>query len=314
MNEFLEIVDQYWQVIDTFLIFVIVNAIIAVLCYILYRFKRNKHKAITVSLFILFAPMIGILCIILAQLYNFIFYRKNAKDLSIDELSMSLDRVKEVVDIDIQKEADRIPLKEAMLVSDSKNRRKVLLEILKREKDPAVLSIIKEATKDEDTEVSHYAITFITDTLTSYRKKEEEALYFLEDHPSTVARIKYIDCLCEILQPGYFTDFEQEKYTISLDEQIEILRKEDKNAVDGKLIKNIVELWYQLDNMPKVDEYIALAKEISTKDLVAAKICLRYYYLNQNREEFTKLLLEIKVSTMEIDSEVLDWIRFFNII
>ncbi len=300
------------MVLTEIIIVLIINTIIAILCLVLYIVKKDKRRGIACAVFIFVTPAVGILCLSMALLYNAIFYRKTGQELSIEELSMSEERVKEVVDIDVRQESDKIPLKEAMLVTDRKSRRKVLLDILKRQKDDSVLQMIKEATQDEDTEVSHYAITFITDYIAKFREKEEAAAKLLEEYPSVETRIKYIKCLCEILSPGFFTDYEQEKYIYTLDEQVAILREEDKRLVTGTILSNIIKMWYDLDNIEKVHEYVLFARQICDTDLKAVKICLKYYYKTQDRKEFAKLLNELKGSALDVDSEVLDWIRFYN--
>ncbi len=290
----------------------IINAVFALACLLFYIFTRNTKKGVVSAFFILVTPIVGPLCLFFAQLYNLIFYRKEQMELSLEELSLSDSRIDKVVDIDIEKETDKIPLSEAMLSTDRKNRRKVLLDVLKSPKDEVTLSVIKEAAKDEDTEVSHYAISYITAATTSFRTREEEAFKFLKEYPSVEARVKYIECLCEILSPKFFTEFEQEVYIVSLDEQIRLLRQEDTQAVTGIMLTQIVGLFDELDQQTKVLEYLSYAREIATKDLNATKLCLKYYFKHEDKQNFSQLLQEVKVSVLELDSEVLDWIRFYN--
>ncbi len=290
----------------------VLNFLVAFLVLVYHSIRKDMRRGVVRTVLILSAPVVSIAFMVMAQVYNFLFYRRESMTLSIEELSMSLDRVEEVVDVDVQKESDKIPLKEAMLISDHKSRRKVLLEVLKREKDASVLQLIKDATLDDDSEVSHYAIAFVTDKLTEYRNMEEDSSKLLEEYPTVENRIKYIECLCEILKPRFFTEFEQERYTFNLDEQIGILRAESRQEVTGFILKDIIGLWEELENNDKIVEYVEFARDIALTDLEATKLCLKYYYKNSLREEFAKLLNEVKGSTIDIDSEVLDWIRFYN--
>ncbi len=295
-------------------ILLLINLVIALIYYWYHYRKGDKRRGFVCSLFIFAVPGIGFMCLGMAKIYNVVFATLDTMEDHVTNIEEEEEELQELLDIDMEKESDKIPLEEAMLISDRKNRRKVLLDILKREKDETMMRIIKDATTDKDTEVSHYAITFITDSIANFRKKEEAAAKYVKEYPSPEARLRYIKCLYEILQPDYFTRYEQEKYIETLDEQVLLLRKEDKQSVTGIILEEVMEFWYRSEDQEKIEEYLSYAEEIQATDLQAAKLCLKYYYKTGNKEKFKQLLLEIKTSTLEIDSEVLSWIRFYNII
>ncbi len=290
-----------------------INTVFAVIYFVFFTAMRRYKKAFSEAAFILCAPYVGLTCIVFSTLSSPLLY-KNAEDIRIDELSFSRERVKNLVDIDIERESDKIPLTEAMLVANRKNRRKVLLDILKGQKDLGTMSLIKEATTDLDSEISHYAISYITSMTAKYREQEESALKQLRDNSSTKSRIIYINCLIEILKPEFFTLHEQERYIQNLDAQIKTLMKTDAKAVTGQMLLSLVNFWEGIGEEHRANEYIQFARDKSMTDLQAAKLCLKYYYRKQDKEGFSRLLSEIRTSTLELDEEVLEWIRFYSIL
>ncbi len=299
---------------NSIILILLINTAIALGYVIFCAVTKNIKKGIACGIFILVTPIVGALCIFCSKVY-IVLYDKFIKlnNIDFDNLTMDTSGIKNFIDVDVEKEIDKIPLNEAMLIADKKNRRKVLLEVLKGEKDDTTLNVIREATFDEDTEVTHYAIAFVTAATSRYRKEETAAAKHLESYPGPDARVRYINCLCDILRPNFFNEYEQETYIINLDKQIKLLKEEDNSRVEGIMLSQIVDLFNQLKNTSKVKEYVGFSREIATKDIHAAKVCLKYYYKSSEAEEFKILLKELKVSTLELDNEVLDWIRFYNI-
>jgi len=111
----------------------IINACLA-LTYFIYRglFRRELKKAILMTVFMVFTPVVGVLFLVGSEAVNLLLFRKKDRPLDGDELSFSKKRVRMIIDDDIEKEVDRVPIDEALLISDTMNRRQMFLEVLKR--------------------------------------------------------------------------------------------------------------------------------------------------------------------------------------
>ncbi len=298
--------------LDNLLLLLFINTVAALACLIIYFLRKRPLKGVWLSLFILVVPIVGALCLIFAEVYKRVYSKMPVEDLKAEALGLHEIKKEKIIHVDVEKEVDVIPLKEAMLTTDKKNRRKILLEVLKGVKDDSTLSVIRDATLDIDTEVSHYAIAFVTAYTSKYREQEEVAARNLSENPNMDTRLAYINCLIEITKPRFFTEFEQEAYLILLDEQYDILIKEDRNALTGLMLVHIIDSFYYLNRENYVDKYLKIAREMATIDLHTAKVCLRYLYKEEKRDEFLSLLEDVRVSSIEFDNEVLDWIRFYS--
>lgn len=74
-----------------------------------------------------------------------------------------------IIGEDIEKEVDRVPIEEALMISDTMNRRQLFLEVLKRPDVEDYMGGIRSAMAQEDSEVVHYAASYITDTIANIK-------------------------------------------------------------------------------------------------------------------------------------------------
>ncbi len=64
------------------------------------------------------APVVGILCLVVSIIVNKVIMKKVKKPLSIQELSIEGKRTQAVLEVDIESESDKIPLREAMIATN----------------------------------------------------------------------------------------------------------------------------------------------------------------------------------------------------
>ncbi len=290
----------------------ILNTLLAVAYLVFYLWKRQRARAIVVSLFLFIAPVVGALFLTCAEAVNFLLFRKRDDRLREEELSFSKKQVRVITDADIEKEADRVPVEEALLVSDKRSRREVFLELLKKDDYESSMDMIKEAVESEDMEISHYAATFVSNAIAQYKKKEEELRTGYEKAPSQERLLSYVRYLCEILSYQIFSAPEQRGYLARLDEYMRALWQSNQEAVDGAMLSSLMTLYEQQGEEGKLEEWVAFARQRSQQDLLAAKQCLRYYYRHGNENAFLDMLEQIRRSSLELDAETLDWVRYFS--
>lgn len=296
----------------TLIILLVVNLVAAVI-YLVFQISRGqKRKGLVIFLFLLFAPVVGGLFLLCAEGMNLLLFRKRDDRLNQSELSFSKNKIRVITDADIEREADHVPVEEALLVSDKFSKRKVFLELLKKDDFENSLDTIKDAVENDDMEISHYAATFVTDAVNRYKKKELQMRMLCMNSQEINDRISYIRYLCEILGYHIFSIPEQRSYLGRLEEQMKTLREENPFALDGEMLSNLISYWEELGDCTKVKEWMLSARLLSEDDLEAAKLCLQYYYRHGKQREFFELLEAVKQSSLELDNEALEWVRYYN--
>ena len=82
----------------------------------------------------------------------------------MDDISFSRERVKTYTPADIERDINISPMQEVLVISDVRRRRKMLLDVLKKDIRHS-LGSIAIALDNPDSETSHYAASVIMDVL-----------------------------------------------------------------------------------------------------------------------------------------------------
>ena len=262
--------------------------LIAALIYLVFHLRRgNRKKGLVVFAFMLAAPVVGPLFLGCAELLLTIVHQRRKRDVDLTELSFNKKRVRVLSSADIEKEANRVPIEEASM------------------------QVIRNAVEDDDMEISHYAAAFVTDTVARYKDQEASYRRLAQENPTPENLTRYLDFMQDILQQKLFSTSEQRLYAEFLDDFAHMLYEKDPSALQEKTMACMVELWRQLGNEQKAEEWIGIARPRCMDSLDAFKLCAKYYYSLQKKDAFFRLIDEVKKSSLILDSEALDWIRFY---
>ena len=63
--------------------------------------------------------------------------------------------------------------------------------------------------------------------------------------------------------------------------------------------------------MGSTEKWVKRAEDMMEQDLAAAKEVLKYYFKIKNKYGFREAVRRIKESSLNLDSELLEWIRFY---
>ncbi len=275
--------------------------------------KKNAQRGIMIGVFIIVAPVVSLVFIGVSRVLDLTVFARMEQDLSKHMEKLTRDRNREVSEGEEQKFSDGVPLEEALVVSEAKDKRDVLLGVLKKDQDIDSLRLVRDTVQDQDSEVSHYAVSFITDIVSQYKKREEREREVMEKKPTPENQLMYLNCLYEILMPRVFVAQEERSYIIKFEQMVNRVKAENPDALTGLMLTLLMELWGEHGNTEKVEEHFRNAQAISYRDIDAVKICMKYYFKHGTKEEFFDYIEEVKASSVRFDNEVLEWIKFYSI-
>lgn len=157
---------SYW-----FLILLILNTLTALLYLIWYLFfkqdKDNRIQYIMHTIVMIMCPLVGPLYFLLGFL-KYHFMKLGERDLSDVEFAKKrhVSRVK----ADEERERNIVPIEEAISISDQEKKRENMLNVLLGETDNSLASI-SVALDSDDSEVAHYAASFLQSKMDEFREK-----------------------------------------------------------------------------------------------------------------------------------------------
>lgn len=292
----------------------IINICITVL-FFLYKavLRKDKKKAFLLSIFLLLVPILGAVFLLLSECVYFLLYKGRGKLLSSDELSFSKERTRMIIGNDIEKESDTVPIEEVLRVSNTMSKRQAFLEVLKRPDVEDYMAGIQEAVNQEDTEVVHYAASYITDTIARYKDGERKMRELCAKDDSAEVLLTYLHFSSDMLDKHLFSKPEQVLYINLFESHLEKLYQTYPVNVDGHFIsKTVTFLKESKDDTGNIRKWIYRAEHLLEEDVAAAKEVLKFYYEIKDMERFQSCVDRIKKSSLLLDSELVEWVRFFS--
>ena len=293
-------------------ILLLVNLIVA-LIYLLFHIGKDDSKKGLINYFtFLVFPIVGFVFMGLSELANLIVFQRFRKEISYDELSFSKTRMKLVQDTDVDKSMDSVPLEEALLMSNKQDKRQSLMDVLKKDDYTDMIKGIQYAVSSNDKEVSHYAATFVTDTIARYKARELELRGQMEKNPSAENLSTYINYVRDMLDSDLFTGLEKERYVNICDTAATLLYENfPENFLDSYATSMLKYSYEELD-FDKIKKWLTIIGRRSSESLECFKTYAAFCFALEKKDAFFRTLDRVKHSNVVLDSEALEWIRFFS--
>ena len=231
-----------------FVILWIVNALIALVYLLVGIFlyvpacdlKREQGEEIQYdnrrAFFIRFIVMV--LCPVVGPAFflcSYLIYKtvfRQAVDL--EDVIFSKERVQTHLKADEERERNMAPLEESLAVSDKRNMRMLMLNVIRGDMQKSLESITM-ALNSEDSETSHYAASVLRDELNDFRSNVQKMYTQMQQETETETECEemLIDYMNRILSQKIFTTMEQTKYVNMLEEAAESLYQNYGRPVRG---------------------------------------------------------------------------------
>lgn len=290
----------------------VVNFIIALLYLFIKWKKKDLSRGIMMSIFVIICPLVAPAYLFFSWLVYEIYFKRRYSQISIDELSFRKDKIEVILKPDMKSAFNKVPLEEALLVSDKKNTRKLLLDVLREDNNDYVNAIVK-ALDHKDSEVSHYAASAISDTINEFKIKEKILRKkYNKDKGNTELCNEYADYLYRYLSQKILSIPEQRLYCNLFEELIIAMEENLPDKVTGALYNKLVCILLDLGEDHKAKVWVEKTLSKNENELDSYKAGLRYYYKNKDRSKFLMLMKKLKKSDVILDHDILEMVRFFS--
>ena len=159
------------------LIFILLVNTIVTFVYLLWKMmKKEYRKGLMMSCFMFLVPIAGPLYLALSSLIYEGYFKNKKEVVNIEELSFSKKKIEHLEKENIESALNKVPIQEALQVSDAKNTRRLLLNVLKEDTEDYI-QVINQATANKDSEVSHYAATALSDIINKFKQKNNNSSF-----------------------------------------------------------------------------------------------------------------------------------------
>lgn len=278
----------------------------------LLRKKEKKRGYVIKALVMFLCPVVGECYIFISWLlYRMFFF----KDVDLADVIFSKERVKTYMKADEDRERNLVPLEEAILVTDKDNLREYMMNVVKGDVQKSLSSILL-ALNSSDTETSHYAASVLQEILNNFRATVQKNVYEItnstDDEEKAVRCGIMIDYMNEVLKQNVFSEMEQKTFVAELDKICECLYSIEPTRLTALQLEAVSMRCMDALEYEGCEKWCIRSAALYPNTLSSYTCSLKYYFSRGDREQFFKVLEELKKSDVVIDRETLDLIRVFT--
>lgn len=297
-----------------FLLVLILNGLIAagyLIWYLIYKKDTDNRKQYVMhTVIMLVCPVVGVLYFFFSFL-KYKYIKIGERDLSDVEFSKRrhVPRVK----ADEVRERNIVSVGEAILVSDQEKKRTNMLNVLLGETEDS-LSAISLALDSDDSEVAHYAASFLQSTMDTFRdnvrkgqqKIEESAIEQEECQEQILELIKYMD---HILKQKVLMRIEQGDYVNQMEQLCEMLFQNARDKMLPFCYEAVLGRYMELREYEKAELWGNRFIEQYPEELSAYILRLKLYFETKQNDKFFEVMDQLQASSVVIDNQMLELIR-----
>lgn len=307
-----------------FLLLLLINAIIVVLYVILELLLRplwGKERSRSVLLkagIMLLCPLVGVGFLLVGWVGSHLLFWR---EVQLDDVLFSKERIKPQMPAQEERESNLVPVEEAVVVTDTRSLREMMLQVVRGNVHTSA-SAIALALNSNDSEASHYAAAALQGVLNQFRASTQKNYARIIDVPEDespeeqAARLKLaaetLDQILDFLQHRLLFEGEEKQYTAMLDDIGERLLAAVPEQLTVKRLEAISMRLLAAKDFENCRKWSLRAYASFPGEPEPYACLLKLYFTNGEREQFFRVLGELRTSDVSIDQETLEMVRVFR--
>ncbi|MCM1100010.1 MAG: hypothetical protein NC079_04895 [Clostridium sp.] len=297
---------------DERLIFLIILALntLMVLLYLLWGWKRKVKGYVPKAIVMFLCPITGGAFFLLSYVLYRVFF---SEPVDLSDVVFSKERIKAVTHAEEDRERNMVPLEEAIEITDEKNLRTLMMNVVRGD-IAKYLASISLALNSEDTEAAHYAASVLQDALNNFRMtvERQRQLILQGGEEQRILAEELIDYMNQVLEQRVFTDMEQYNYVEIMDDICEIYYNGQPEAMNNSQYEAISMRLLEIRDFDKCGKWCERARYHYPNTLSTYTCQLKLYFTNGQKQRFFEVIEELRQSAVVVDSETLELIRVFQ--
>lgn len=298
-----------------FFLVLLINFII-VLIYVVFNLLRSKKKEGHPSrsmwfrtVVMLLCPVAGVCFFLFGHLAYRIFFRT---PVDLEDVIFSKERVQTYAYADEEQERNIVPLEDAIAVSDTDSLRSLMMNVVRGDVKDS-LATISLALDSEDSETSHYAAAVLQEALDKFRTDVQKGYQMILDDPKGQAEYAAMlfDYMNPVLLQKVFTDIEQLSMVRMMDEIGDALYTHHKSGLTSAQIEAVTLRLLEVADYDNCQKWCERAEYMFPNELATYTCQLKLFFNTGRRNQFFRVLGDLRDSDIIVDNETLELIRVF---
>ena len=294
-----------------FTILLVLNLLVVVV-YLIWNHLRRKEKSLSTWMkagMMLLCPVVGPTFVFVAFWTSRLFMLMS---MDLSDVVFSKERVETFIRPDEETEKNMVSLEEALEVTDKKSLRSFILNVIRGDYKNS-LSSIALALNSEDTETAHYAASILQDVLSDFRVGVQEKYRTLDEDEEHIAEncVNLLEYMNPVVEQKVLTDLEQRSMAERMDEVLQKAWTADRQKISSSVYEKVCQRLLETEDYENCRKWCARVRE-QYPDALSSYTCqLKLFFSCGDRENFFRIMQELKESDITIDNETLELIRIF---
>ena len=294
-----------------FIILLVLNLLVVVV-YLIWNHLRRKEKSLSTWMkagMMMLCPVVGPTFVFVAFWTSRLFMLMS---MDLSDVVFSKERVETFIRPDEETEKNMVSLEEALEVTDKKSLRSFILNVIRGDYKNS-LSSIALALNSEDTETAHYAASILQDVLSDFRVGVQEKYRTLDEDEEHIAEncVNLLEYMNPVVEQKVLTDLEQRSMAERMDEVLQKAWTADRQKISSSVYEKVCQRLLETEDYENCRKWCARVRE-QYPDALSSYTCqLKLFFSCGDRENFFRIMQELKESDITIDNETLELIRIF---
>lgn len=287
---------------------VLLNTAISAVYVVVMLVKKRSVYVLQRGITMILCPVVGMLCFLFSFLSGLVL-REKAVD--YENLSIDKTRKKFLQPVDKERELEMLPLEEVLAVSNTRDKRRAMLNMLRLE-GRENLTLVRKAAENDDSETSHYAATALTDALGRFTTELNGLqVAYDKDRTNLQANQELLDAVLRILNSGGLLKVEENKYLYMLIGLVQNLDKNHPEAITPAYYAAMVRALHNVGRFREAEEWaeLSLARQPETESSYLNVMYIKYSL--DKGEEFDAALKQLTRSSISLSEDGLRIVRFW---
>ena len=281
------------------------------LIYVLVFRDKHKQHFVCELLILLFLPIVGFILLIYSK-----WLRQRLQSFGIDkdkqehlDKLLEQDKNTETISAQIKQGSDVVALNDVLYLEDVSDKRKLLTTAI-RQSALDDSSILRRAIRDEDRDVSHYAVSMATNNLSIMEKQVHKIEVQWKQQLDNIGYLKeYAELLRSYTAMGILEEYTLEKLNTRYEKILErILLLEDNEY----FLENLIEVLIARGSYEKAETILNSFNDKHPELEQGYLLLLKIYVMQKRNKDVVKLLSQLKQSKVHFSAEGMKLIRFWG--
>lgn len=293
------------------MIFIILHLGIIITYFLLRRTRKVEQKVVEM-LIVIFLPILGACLMMYCYWSRSLILRNGISDENREQLNnlMDLEKNTETISAEIRYSNDIVPLNDVLYLENVGDKRNLLTTAI-RQSALQDSTILKRAIRDEEREVSHYAVSMATNQVSILEKLMNNLEAEWENKRADLDYLhQYADAIKEYIALDIFDEFTAVKLFSKYEKVLRLIYK--MQPENDLYFEDLINLKFKQKQYEECEKMLLLHVKRYSENELGYLLLLKIYVLQKRRADADALIKSFRGSKIHFSADGMRLVRYWG--